>query len=157
MLRLLLLLLFVAAVPVGAQTLPSPPAAAHPDSLLASRLRLADRLLAQRQTGDAVTLLETLDGQRPGHPDVLRRLATAYRTAEMYGAALAVVDRVRLREPSRDLDLRRAELLALTGDTARAAAEWTRLLTDRPTDDDLGRVLPSMALGGRARAAAEGV
>ena len=36
----------------------------------------------------------------------------------------------------------------------QALAEWKRLLTDRPTDPDLARILPSMALVGRRQSAA---
>ena len=147
-----LMLLTLAAVP-PAMAQPRPAVAA--DSLFAARLRLSDRLLTQRQTSDAVALLEALDQQRPGNTDVANRLALAYRVAAMYREALAVVVRLRKDDPSPDLDLRRAELLALTGDTLAADTAWQALLPPQPTDADLARVLPSMTLAGRpARAAA---
>lgn len=146
------MLLALGAAPA---TTAQPRPAVAADSLFAARMRLADRLLAQRQTSDAVALLEALAQQRPADRVVADRLALAYRLAAMYREALAVVERLQKTDPSPDLDLRRAELLALTGDTLAADAAWRALLPPQPTDADLARVLPSMALTGRqARAAA---
>lgn len=149
-LLLALLLLVFAAHPAAAQTR----APSTPDSLLAQRLRLADRLLAQRQSADAVGLLEALRLQHPAERRVDERLLAGYRAAARYPDALATLDRLdKGQPPLGPLALARAEVLALAGDTAQAHALWARLLGTAPAEPALARVLPSMASVGRVRGA----
>ena len=120
------------AAPPAGPTLPARPRPVRPRDASPERATflLAQRLLQNGQTDEAIALLEDLLAQTPDSFPVAAKLTEAYVTARRWGDALALSDeRERILGPTVLSVAERGALLHRAGEPDAARQAWQRALT----------------------------
>ncbi|MEO0557467.1 MAG: tetratricopeptide repeat protein [Bacteroidota bacterium] len=106
---------------------------------------LAQRLLQNGQTDEAIGILEDLLDLDPSSVPVATKLAEAYVTSRRWDDALALYDsREQVSGPSVLLMAERGAILHRSGQTEAARETWTRALELAPTEEQTYRTVSNV-------------